>query len=75
LAGWATSTPDALQAAAKAADDNFRSGAIPIATYVEMQRQYLDALSAFLDTKLETFEASLQLRVLNGGRSFGGKIQ
>ncbi|MBN9601268.1 MAG: TolC family protein [Afipia sp.] len=75
LAGWAASTPDALRAAATAADDNFRHGAIPIATYVEMQRQYLDALSAFLDTKLEAFEALLQLRVLNGGRSFGGKVQ
>jgi len=37
-----------------------------------MQRQYLDALSALLDTRREAMEAMLQLRALNGGRSFDG---
>jgi outer membrane protein, heavy metal efflux system len=75
LANWPASAPDKFAQAATAADDNFRQGAIPVATYVEMQRQYLDALSAMLDTKREALEASLQLRVLNGGRSFGGAAQ
>lgn len=75
LANWPTSTADKLAATAVAADNLFRQGAIPIATYVEMQRQYLDALSAVLDTKREALEASLQLRALNGGRRFGGMRQ
>jgi cobalt-zinc-cadmium efflux system outer membrane protein len=75
LAGWPASATEKFAAAATAADDNFRQGAIPIATYVEMQRQYLDALSAVLDTKREALEASLQLRALNGGRGFGGMAQ
>lgn len=75
LAGWPESTVDKFAAAAKSADDYFRQGAIPVATYVEIQRQYLDALSAILDTKREALEALLQLRVFNGGLSFGGKVQ
>jgi cobalt-zinc-cadmium efflux system outer membrane protein len=75
LANWPASGPDKFAQAATAADDNFRQGAIPVATYVEMQRQYLDALSAILDTRREALEASLQLHVLNGGRSFGGATQ
>ena len=75
LANWPPSTADKLAATAAAADNLFRQGAIPIATYVEMQRQYLDALSAVLDTRREALEASLQLRALNGGRRFGGTSQ
>lgn len=72
-AGWPGALADKFAAAAKTAEDNFRQGSVPIATYVEMQRQYLDALSAILDTKREALEASLQLRALNGGRGFSGK--
>lgn len=75
LANWPTSTADKLAATAATADNLFRQGAIPIATYAEIQRQYLDALSAVLDTKREALEASLQLRALNGGRRFGGTHQ
>ena len=72
LAGWPSSVSDKFAAAATAADNQFRQGAIPIATYVEMQRQYLDALTAVLDTTRQALEASLQLRALNGGHGFGG---
>ncbi|MCF2521700.1 TolC family protein [Bradyrhizobium sp. G127] len=72
LAGWSASAIDKFAAAATAAENNFRQGAIPVATYVEMQRQYLDALSAMLDTKREALDALLVLRALNGGRSLLG---
>ncbi len=72
LAGWPAGATEKFAAAATAAADSYRQGAIPIATYVEMQRQYLDALSALLDTRREAMEAMLQLRALNGGRSFDG---
>ncbi|RTL50101.1 MAG: TolC family protein [Bradyrhizobiaceae bacterium] len=75
LAGWPASAIDKFAAAATAAENNFRQGAIPVATYVEMQRQYLDALSAVLDTKREALDALLALRVLNGGRSLGSVAQ
>jgi cobalt-zinc-cadmium efflux system outer membrane protein len=75
LGAWPASAAEKFAAAATNADDNYRQGAIPIATYVEMQRQYLDALSALLDTRREAMEAMLQLRALNGGRSFQGVSQ
>lgn len=67
LTGWQGDAPDRFAAAAAEADRNFRLGAIPIATYTQMQSEYLSALSAVLDTRREAFEALLQLRALNGG--------
>lgn len=75
LARWPADAPARFAGAAASADSNFRLGAIPVATYVEMQRQYLDALSAVLDTRREALEAMLQLRALNGGNAFGAAIQ
>ena len=75
LATWPGSAAEKFAAAATTADNSYRQGAIPVATYVEMQRQYLDALTALLDTRREAMEAMLQLRALNGGRSFQGASQ
>ncbi len=72
LAGWPVDAIPRFEAAAAAADSNYRLGAIPIATYVEMQRQYLDALSAVLDTRREAIEAEQQLRTLNAGAPLDG---
>lgn len=72
LATWPVAAAEKFAVAAAGAADSYRQGAIPIATYVEMQRQYLDALAALLDTRREAMEAMLQLRVLNGGRNFDG---
>jgi cobalt-zinc-cadmium efflux system outer membrane protein len=75
LATWPAAATEKFASAATIADNSYRQGAIPVATYVEMQRQYLDALSALLDTRREAMEAMLQLRALNGGRSFQGVSQ
>jgi hypothetical protein len=40
--------------AADLADRHYRTGAVPIATYVELQNSYLDAVEALLDTQRET---------------------
>ena len=39
---------------------------MPIATYVELQNSYLEAVEALLDTKREALEAGLQLKQLTG---------
>jgi len=39
---------------------------VPITTYVELQRQYLDAVEALLDTKREALDAGQQLELLTG---------
>ncbi|HEY6168896.1 MAG TPA: TolC family protein, partial [Verrucomicrobiae bacterium] len=61
--------PDAAQhfkEAAELADRHYRLGAVPISTYVELQKQYLEAVESLLDTKKEALEAAAQLELLTG---------
>ncbi|MBY9064714.1 TolC family protein [Sphingomonas yunnanensis] len=67
LARWDDEAPRRFAAAASDADRNYRLGAIPLATYTQMQQAYVDATAAVLDTRREAIEALLQLRALNGG--------
>ncbi|WP_415909262.1 TolC family protein [Oleiharenicola sp. Vm1] len=62
-------SPDAVQKfreAADLADRHYRTGAVPIATYVELQNSYLDAVEALLDTQSETLTAGLKVQQLTG---------
>lgn len=52
--------------AAQLADRHYRLGAVPIATYVELQDSYLDAVEALLETQREALEAGLELQQLTG---------
>ena len=67
LGQWAGSSPGRFADAAADADRNYRLGAIPLTTYMQMQQSYIDATNAVLDTRREALEALLQLRALNGG--------
>lgn len=61
--------PDAIQhfrEAAELADRHYRLGAVPISTYVELQKQYLDAVEGLLDTKKEALGAAAELELLTG---------
>lgn len=62
-------SPDAVQKfreAAELADRHYRTGAVPIATYIELQNAYLDAAEALLATQGEVLAAGLQLQQLTG---------
>ncbi len=63
---WRPDSIEKFQEAATLADRHYRLGAVPIATYVELQKQYLEAVETLLDTKTEALEAALQLEVLTG---------
>jgi cobalt-zinc-cadmium efflux system outer membrane protein len=66
MAKW---RPDAVQhfrEAAEVADRHYRLGAVPISTYVELQKQYLEAVQSLLDTKKEALESATQLEWLTG---------
>ena len=41
-------------------------GAVPIGTYVELQKQYLEAVEALLDTRREALESAQNLEHLTG---------
>jgi cobalt-zinc-cadmium efflux system outer membrane protein len=63
---WRPDSVEKFQEAAALADKHYRLGAVPIATYVELQKQYLEAVEALLDTKTEALEAGQQLELLTG---------
>jgi cobalt-zinc-cadmium efflux system outer membrane protein len=66
MAKWRPESVAEFRKAAELADHHYRLGAVPIATYVELQKQYLDAVVALLDTKREALVAGQQLEQLTG---------
>jgi cobalt-zinc-cadmium efflux system outer membrane protein len=63
---WSPDTAQKFRDSASLADRHYRLGAVPIATYVELQSSYLDAIEAVLDTQAEALAAGLKLRQLTG---------
>lgn len=66
MAKWRSDSVQHFREAAEVADRHYRLGAVPISTYVELQKQYLDAVEGLLDTKKEALEAAAQLELLTG---------
>ena len=66
MAKWQADAPQKFRAAAELADRHYRLGAVPVATYVELQKQYLEAIGAMLDTKSESLAAAQTLEQLTG---------
>jgi cobalt-zinc-cadmium efflux system outer membrane protein len=66
MAKWRPDSVQHFQAAAELADRHYRLGAVPISTYVELQKQYLEAVEGLLDTRKEALEAAAQLELLTG---------
>ncbi len=63
---WRADSVSQFREAAELADLHYRLGAVPIATYVELQKQYLEAVAAILDTKQESLAAAQILEQLTG---------
>jgi cobalt-zinc-cadmium efflux system outer membrane protein len=63
---WRTDSLEHFREAAELADRHYRLGAVPISTYVELQKQYLEAVESLLDTKKEALEAAQNLEILTG---------
>ena len=57
-----------MREAAELADRNYRAGALPIATYTEVQKQYLDSLDALSAAQAGAVEARQQLEQLTATR-------
>jgi len=66
MAKWRPDSVQHFKEAAEVADRHYRLGAVPISTYVELQKQYLDAVEGLLDTKKEALDAAAQLELLTG---------
>lgn len=66
MSRWRTDSGTKLREAAELADRHYRLGAVPMATYVELQKQYLEAVEAILDTKHDALQAAQELEILTG---------
>ena len=66
MSHWRADSVERFREAAELADRHYRLGAVPISTYVEMQKQSLDALEALLETRRETMEAAQDLELVTG---------
>jgi cobalt-zinc-cadmium efflux system outer membrane protein len=66
MSRWRSDSAAKLREAAELADRHYRLGAVPVATYVELQKQYLEAVEAILDTKRDALQAAQELEILTG---------
>ena len=66
IARWSPAAAAKFREAAELADRHYRLGAVPLATYIELQSAYLDAVESLLDTEREALAAGLQLELLTG---------
>jgi cobalt-zinc-cadmium efflux system outer membrane protein len=67
---WKTGALAKLRDATELADRNYRLGAVPLTTYVEIQKQYLEAISAFNDAQKDALEAAQTLEILTGQKLY-----
>ncbi len=66
LKGWRPEMLDSFKEAAALADRHYRLGAVEIATYVDLQEKYLEAVGAINETKTSALEAALAIEQLAG---------
>ena len=66
MAKWRPDSVKHFKEAAELADRHYRLGAVQISIYVELQKQYLDAVESLLETKQAALEAAAQLDLLTG---------
>ena len=66
LQRWRPDTVEQFRAAAELADRHYRLGAVPATTYVELQKQYTEAVDAWLETRREALEHAQEIEQLSG---------
>jgi len=67
---WKTGALANLHEATELADRNYRLGAVPLTTYVEIQKQYLEAVNAFTDAQKDALEAAQTLEILTSRKLY-----
>jgi len=63
---WQADTLTKFRKTAELADRNYRLGAVPIALYVETQKQYLEVIGAVHEMKKDALQAAQDLEILTG---------
>jgi outer membrane protein, heavy metal efflux system len=67
---WKTGAMAKLREASESADRSYRLGAVPLTTYVEIQKQYLEAISAFSNAQKDALETAQTLEILTGQKLY-----
>ena len=67
---WKTDAMAKLREASESADRNYQLGAVPLTIYVEIQKQYLEAIGAFNDAQKNALEAAQALEILTGQKLY-----
>ena len=67
---WKDGAMAKLREAAELAARNYDLGAVPLTTYVEVQKQYLEAIGAFSDAQRDALEAAQTLEILTGQKLY-----
>ena len=65
---WNPKVAEQLREAATLADRHYRLGAVPLATYLEVQSSYLEALEAIYATQADAMTALAEIELLIGGK-------
>ncbi|MCA1962320.1 MAG: TolC family protein [Prosthecobacter sp.] len=74
LSRWKPESEAQFADAAKQADEHFRLGAVPAATYVEMQRGYLDAIDSLIESRRNAWKHRMAIERLTGSALTGESI-
>lgn len=74
LGRWQTNSLQRFHQAAELGDRHYRLGSLPIATYIELQREYLDALDSILGLRGDALASLQQLEVLTQ-TDLGGAVR
>jgi outer membrane protein, heavy metal efflux system len=61
--------------AAEAADRNYQLGAVPLAIYVETQKQYLELVGTLTELQKDALQAAQELEILTGLKLYGEEKQ
>ena len=63
---WAENSITEFEKAAAQADRHYQLGAVPVTTYVELQKQYVDAVDSLLDLQAEAMQSASELERVTG---------
>lgn len=68
MSRWNPKVAEQLREAATLADRHYRLGAVPLATYLEVQSSYLEALEAIYATQADAMNAQAEIELLTGAK-------
>jgi cobalt-zinc-cadmium efflux system outer membrane protein len=74
LSRWRPESEKQFSDAAAEADRHYRLGAVPAATYVEMQRGYLDAMDSLIESRRNAWKHRMEIERLTGTALTGESV-